>query len=275
MSLSINQSFYPRATSDGAGVKLSRIIDSRSYAMTNPFVMLDLFDNEHADDYIAGFPSHPHKGFDTITFMLSGKMTHQDSLGNQKTIGQHQVQWMRTNSGIIHSEMPEQTEGKLRGFQFWLNIPAADKHKQPEYIEYDSLVQTTPLNNTLRVIAGQYQNAHTPYQPAHTQANIVYIDAKQSEAISFTIPKNHQVLVYLLSGSLSVLGEKLQQPTLLSFHLSNIDESLTLNLDQDSECLVFHAQPIDEPMIQHGPFVMNTQEEITQAINDYRHGNFV
>ncbi len=260
-----------QATEDGAGVKLLRVFSSQAYVHTNPFVMLDEFGSEEANDYIAGFPAHPHRGFDTITFMLNGRMTHEDSTGNKGTISDHGVQWMRTGNGIIHSEMPAQTEGKMRGMQFWLNVPKALKTLPADYVDYATELSHTAAGNPIRVIAGSHAGQHTPFTPEHTRPGMYYIQFDHADTEHFDLPEQDTGLVYVLSGEARI-GEHTLKAQCLGVLSSGTDLSITAS--NGAEILVFHAARIDEPMVQYGPFVMNTEAEIRQAFEDYQSGRF-
>lgn len=258
-------------TEDGAGVKLHRVFSSQAYVYTNPFVMLDEFGSDVANDYIAGFPAHPHRGFDTITFMLNGSMTHEDSTGNKGTITDNGVQWMRTGKGIIHSEMPAQTAGKMRGMQFWLNVPKALKTLPADYIGYSTEQTQTQSGNSVRVIAGELAGQKTPFTPEHTKPGMYFIQFDQSETEHFTLPEEDTALVYVLSGTVNI-----GQHTLTAQRLGVLSSGteLTLQASIGAEVMVFHGARINEPMVQYGPFVMNTEAEIYQAFEDFQAGRF-
>ncbi|MBP6562052.1 MAG: pirin family protein [Neisseriaceae bacterium] len=260
-----------QATEDGAGVKLQRVFASQAYVHTNPFVMLDEFGSDVANDYIAGFPAHPHRGFDTITFMLNGRMTHEDSTGNQGTISDNGVQWMRTGSGIIHSEMPAQTAGKMRGMQFWLNVPKALKTQKPDYVDYDTQLTHTDAGNSVRVVAGQLAGQRTPFTPEHTQPGIYFITFDHARQERLTLPEQDTALVYVLSGEAQIGEHRLGAQRL---GVLSTGTTLQITASSGAEVLVCHGARIDEPMVQYGPFVMNTEEEIRQAFADYHAGLF-
>lgn len=272
MCKTIDYLISAQAAEDGAGVKLKRVFSSDAYRFTNPFVMLDEFGSDEAEDYIAGFPDHPHKGFDTLTFMLNGTMTHEDSLGNRGEISEYGVQWMRTGSGIIHSEMPAQTEGKMRGMQFWLNIPKALKSEAPQYLDYPSIIEKTPNGNIVRLIAGSYGMKSTPYTPEHTAIQIYYVEFTQASEEEFTIPQGHNTLIYLLDGIAHFDSSRVRQQELGV--LSQSGDSVRLQADRGTKLILFSGLPIHEPMIQHGPFVMNSMQEIIEAFDEFRSGKF-
>lgn len=259
-------------TEDGAGVKLKRVFSSNLYHQTNPFVMLDEFGSDQSADYIGGFPPHPHRGFDTITYMLNGTMTHEDSTGNRGEISDYEVQWMRTGRGIIHSEMPAQKEGKMRGMQFWLNIPKEEKSHEPDYLDYPATALGTPNGNKLRLIAGCYGNHSTPYQPKATRIRLYHLTFEESNDEFIALPKGDTAMLYLLEGSLKI-QEKTIQPTEMAI-LSTEGSKIHLHATLGSEVIIMSGHPISEPMVQRGPFVMNSEEEIQQAFSDYREGKF-
>lgn len=256
---------------DGAGVKLQRVFSSQAYVHTNPFVMLDEFGSDVANDYIAGFPAHPHRGFDTITFMLNGSMTHEDSTGNKGVITDYGVQWMRTGRGIVHSEMPAQTEGQMRGMQFWLNVPKVDKTLAPDYVGYTTEHTQTAAGNSVRVIAGEFAGQKTPFAPTHTRPGMYFVQFDHATTERFTLPEHDTALVYVLSGEVRI-GEHTLKAQRLGVLSSGTE--LTLEASPNAEVMIFHGARIDEPMVQYGPFVMNTEAEIYQAFEDFQAGRF-
>lgn len=256
---------------DGAGVKLHRVFSSQAYVHTNPFVMLDEFGSDVANDYIAGFPAHPHRGFDTITFMLNGSMTHEDSTGNKGTITDNGVQWMRTGNGIIHSEMPAQSEGKMRGMQFWLNVPKALKALPADYVDYATERTQTAAGNSIRVIAGELAGQKTPFTPEHTRPGLYFIQFDQADTEQLTLPEHDTGLVYVLSGEVTIGAHTLSAQRL---GVLSSGTALTLQASKGAEVMIMHGARIDEPMVQYGPFVMNTEAEIYQAFEDFQAGRF-
>ncbi|MDD1605800.1 MAG: pirin family protein [Methylococcaceae bacterium] len=268
-----------QATSDGAGVKLKRIIHQQHQKAFDPFLLLDEFGSDEAVDYIGGFPSHPHRGFETVTYMLEGAMLHRDHLGNEGHLRAGDVQWMTAAHGIIHSEMPEQENGLLHGFQLWINLPAAEKMKPPHY--KDIAAATIPhvsLANGgyIKVIAGDYvsdtETITGAVQGVTTQP--LYLDVSLSSQQSLTIPiaTQHTVLVYVYQGKLTV-GTSAEIIT--AGQLGQLVDGDNLQLatqQQAAQFLVLAALPLNEPVVQSGPFVMNSVEEIEQAFRDYRNG---
>jgi redox-sensitive bicupin YhaK (pirin superfamily) len=266
-------------TSDGAGVKLKRIISPSPKNSFDPFILLDEFGSDEASDYLGGFPSHPHRGFETVTYMLAGAMRHRDHLGNEGHLRAGDVQWMTAARGIIHSEMPEQENGLLRGFQLWLNLPAIEKMKSPHYqdIAAAQIPQLELANGGyLKVIAGHYQTETETISGAVQEVSTqpLYLDVSLSEQQSLTIPVSteHTAIVYVYQGELVIGVEKQRLITGQLGHLVNGDNIALATEQQPAKFLLLAALPLKEPMVQSGPFVMNTQAEIEQAFHDYRNG---
>ncbi|MGY6586925.1 MAG: pirin family protein [Wenzhouxiangella sp.] len=270
------------ATSDGAGVKLRRSLGSSQFARLDPFLMLDEFYSDNPDDYIAGFPDHPHRGFETVTYMLEGSMLHRDHLGNTGNLAPGSVQWMTAGRGVIHSEMPQQKEGRMRGFQLWINLPASEKMKPAAYrdIPASQVPQVAIEGGEVRVIAGtltvpgsdQAVSGPVNGPDERLSTDPVYWDLrlKPGASVSLPLPDGHQAMVYLYEGQASI-GEKVL-PTRSAGVLGDQGE-LVLTADREgARLLVLAGKPIGEPVVQYGPFVMNSREEIEQAIADYRSG---
>lgn len=263
--------------SDGAGVQLKRIIGSPRLNMLDPFLMFDAFGSDQPQEYLAGFPPHPHRGFETVTYMLAGKMRHEDSAGNQGVIETGGVQWMTAGKGIIHSEMPEQEAGLLAGFQLWVNLPAAEKMREPRYQErsVDEIPVETHSNGTrIKVVAGQTDSGtqgviDNPYvNPLY-----LHIELPPETGYSQQLPEDDNSFVYLINGELSI-GDK-QRP-LKAGQLGVLEKGteVTLRAEQASEFLLISGQPLNETVARGGPFVMNTEDEVRQAFTDYRNGRF-
>jgi len=279
MQRTIDKIINAQASSDGDGVKILRSIGSREFIDINPFLLLDELRSDDAVDYIGGFPSHPHRGFETVTYMLAGQMRHKDSAGNEGVIRAGDIQWMTAGSGIIHSEMPEQAQGRLWGFQFWINLPAKEKMRAPRYQEITSehIPELLLPNGKVRVLAGEITDDSSSVI-AGAISNIVtaplLLDVQLNENQWQTaLPKNHIAIIYVYSGELNVQGKlvKEQQLAVLS-----AGDSLTITANsQPFGALVLAAKPINEPIARSGPFVMNSQEELQQAFSDYRSGDFV
>jgi quercetin 2,3-dioxygenase len=264
-------------TSDGAGVKLRRSLGASQALRLDPFLMLDEFSSENPDDYVAGFPAHPHRGFETVTYMLDGHMRHEDHLGNVGELKSGGVQWMTAGRGIIHSEMPQQESGRMRGFQLWINLPADEKMKPAGYRDIQPAeIPTASLANggQVKVLAGSAdvdgKKVGGPIQGLTTEP--LYLDVHLPVGASFTqsIPKTHNAFVYTYEGSVSVGGKQL--PTQGAGVLSQGDEVTLTAGPEGARLILLAAKPLREPVVQYGPFVMNTREQIEQAIMDYQNG---
>ncbi len=277
MKRTVTKKINAQATSDGDGVKISRSIGSRLLPELDPFLLLDELKGDDAADYIGGFPPHPHRGFETVTYMLEGQMRHKDSAGNEGVIRSGDIQWMTAGSGIIHSEMPEQTEGRMWGFQFWINLPASQKMRAPRYQEIAS--SNVPEINTddgkVRILAGELKLGDKTIDGAANDiaTNPLLLDVQlNSGEWTAVLPENHVALVYVYRGELSIEGTQVQSQQLVALSEGN---SVTLSAEQPFGALVLAAESINEPIARSGPFVMNTQEELMQAFSDYRSGNFI
>ena len=263
-------------TSDGAGVKLKRSMGVSQLDFIDPFLMFDEFGSENKDDYIAGFPAHPHRGIETVTYMLAGRFRHEDSTGSKGEMGPGSVQWMTAAGGIIHSEMPIMKEGKLHGFQLWVNMPAKLKMSRPSYqnIEPKEIPEFKDKEKKIKIIAGKYENKKGP---AKGFVDPIYLDIEleNEKKFNYTLPSSHNVFIYLIYGEIKIgnkVHDKLQNSTLIS--LTNGD-SLKISSAQKSQFLIIAGKPIGEPIARGGPFVMNTKQEILKAVQDYHSGNFV
>lgn len=266
-------------TSDGAGVKLTRVIGTQQLPDLDPFLMLDEFGTDKAEDYLAGFPSHPHRGFETVTYMLDGRMRHKDNHGNEGLLTPGSVQWMTAGRGLIHSEMPEQESGRMRGFQLWVNLPARDKMTEPKYQEYapESIPVAHPAPGvTVKVIAGTVGEVRGPIvQPA---TDPLYLDIALAPNVSwdYVLPSGHNAFAYAFEGALTV-GEGDASRALPAQELAVLGggERLTLHAGAEGAQLILVAgRPLNEPVMRHGPFVMNTKQELMQAFVDFQEGRF-
>ncbi|CAD7715308.1 hypothetical protein LMG31884_15670 [Xanthomonas hydrangeae] len=266
-------------TSDGAGVKLTRVIGTQQLPDLDPFLMLDEFGTDKAEDYLAGFPSHPHRGFETVTYMLDGRMRHKDNHGNEGLLTPGSVQWMTAGRGLIHSEMPEQESGRMRGFQLWVNLPARDKMTEPKYQEYapESIPIAQPAPGvTVKVIAGTVGQVRGPIvQPA---TDPLYLDIALAPNVSwdYVLPSGHNAFAYAFEGALTV-GEGDAARALPAQELAVLGggERLTLHAGAEGAQLILVAgRPLNEPVMRHGPFVMNTKQELMQAFVDFQEGRF-
>lgn len=270
------------AASDGAGVKIKRSLGQSSGARFDPFLMLDEFRSDDAQDYIAGFPAHPHRGFETVTYMLAGHMLHEDHMGNRGNLKSGDVQWMTAGRGIIHSEMPQQDHGVMHGFQLWLNLPAAEKMKPAAYrdIKAEEIpVVKLPEGGEVKVIAHTFEHqgesAQGPIQGLSTEP--VYWDVKLPAGVSFMqpLPSGHNVFLYVYQGAVAIGTDERQLSASQAGLLSQGDGLKLKALDSETRFLLLAGKPIKEPIAQYGPFVMNTVEEVEQAIQDYRNGTLV
>jgi len=264
-----------RATSDGAGVKLTRVLTQDLQHRLDPFLMLDAFKNENPQDYIGGFPDHPHRGFETVTYMLAGRMRHHDSAGNSGLLGPGGAQWMTAGSGLIHSELPEQEEGLMEGFQLWLNLPSHQKMSAPHYkdIPSESIPEfVQPDGTKVRVIAGSSHGVDGAMARPDTEP--LYLDVHLAAGGSFEqdLPATHNAFLYVYSGSASVSGSVVPERTMAI--LSNGSDLVAVSANEPTRFILVAGKPLQEPIAQYGPFVMNTQDEIEQTLRDYRDGFF-
>lgn len=263
---------------DGAGVKLSRVINQPSYKHQDPFLMLDEFKSDNPDDYIAGFPPHPHRGFCTLTYMLEGRMAHEDSQGNSGEIGPGGLQWMKAARGMIHSEMPKQEDGMMWGFQLWVNLPASEKMSDPEYADImgSDVPEVTVDNVTVRVLSGKFGEATGPITKlAEVSAtDFLYLDLRfaADKGGKITVPAQGQGtrLAYIYKGEVRLDGTTLRAGELAKLQAEG---DLAVSADAGSGMLLLAGQPIAEPIAQYGPFVMNHEEELRQAFKDYQEGS--
>ena len=263
-------------TSDGAGVKLKRSIGTPEADYIDPFLMLDEFGSENKDDYIAGFPPHPHRGIETVTYMLNGAFEHEDSTGSKGKMTAGAVQWMKTGRGIIHSEMPAMTGGKLLGFQLWINMPANLKKSKPEYIyiKGNELGVHEDSEKKVKIIAGKYEKVEGPQKNHNVEPIYFHIVLNEKKEFKCEVPKGHNSFVYLLKGDLKI-GEKEHEKTNDSnLILLEKGNKLKVKANKKSEFLFIAGKPIGEPIARGGPFVMNTKAEILEAIQDYNNGTF-
>jgi len=267
------------AASDGAGVKLRRSLGNSQTLRHDPFLMLDEFFSDDPDDYLCGFPSHPHRGFETVTYMLDGHMRHEDSMGHRGDLGPGDVQWMTAGRGIIHSEMPQQTEGRMRGFQLWINLPAREKMNPAAYRDIPSSeIPTVTLKSggEVRVIMGTLvqseQSISGPIQGLSTEP--LYLDVHLLSGAVFTAPvaSSHNAFIYVYDGSANIGGDRQDLPRRAAGILTDGDTATVEAGSEGARFLLLAGKPLRETVVQHGPFVMNTREEIEQALVDYRDG---
>ncbi|MBS7663022.1 pirin family protein [Pseudomonas lalucatii] len=273
-------SIHPgQAASDGAGVRLTRVIGGAGIERFDPFLMLDEFGSDNPDDYIAGFPSHPHRGFETITYMLAGSMRHEDHLGNVGLLQSGGVQWMTAARGIIHSEMPEQEQGVMRGFQLWLNLPSQEKLGAPGYRDIPAAEiprLTTAGGVEVVVIAGQFDDGQVQQSGAvqrpHTEPQLFDLHLPAGGRIAPRLVDGHRALLYVYEGELQLPSAT--PKTVAAGRLVRLSDEGELQLasSQGARLLLIAGKPLNEPIVQYGPFVMNSREEIEQALRDYRDG---
>jgi len=267
------------AASDGAGVKLRRSLGRSQQLRFDPFLMLDEFFSDDPDDYLAGFPSHPHRGFETVTYMLDGHMRHEDSFGNRGDLGPGDVQWMTAAHGIIHSEMPQQTEGRMRGFQLWINLPAREKMKPAAYRDIPAAeIPRVALagGGEARVIAGTLQQGDVttagPIRDVTTSPVYLDVHLPPRAAVNVPLPATHNAFVYVYEGGAEIGEDRKPVPHRAAGLLTAGDDVRLAAGPDGARVLVLAGAPIGEPVVQYGPFVMNSREEIEQALQDYSHG---
>lgn len=266
------QTIYPAVkATEGAGVRIFRAIGSQHLRHLDPFLLLDHFDTDNSMDYLSGFPDHPHRGFITFTYMLDGQMEHQDSMGNKGTIGPGDAQWMKAAHGVIHSEMPKQIAGHMRGFQLWVNLPASEKLSAPGYQELTAeQFPTVQLGDIqVKVLIGHFNQTQSPLVDHLTEVNYLDIHLPANSEFNIPMDEGHAGFLFTYQGSVNhnqlIIPEK---------NLAIIDGLKTHihTRTQSARLIVASGKPIQEPIVQHGPFVMNTQEQILQAMQDYRDG---
>lgn len=271
----VAQFIQAQAVSEGAGVTVHRTIGTPARRHLDPFLMLDHFGSEDPDDYIAGFPDHPHRGFITVTYMLDGHMLHQDSMGNRGDLRAGGAQWMKAASGVIHSEMPQQSNGLMRGFQLWVNLPASEKMSDPGYQEFspEAIPEIADDGVRVRLLAGEYGGQIGPIADPHTQ--VQYLDVRLDAGTGFSraLDPAATVFVYVFEGSASLAGTGLPRHSLA---VLGTGDAVELSADAGGARFILVAGlPLNEPIVQYGPFVMNSRDEIEQAMQDYRDGRLV
>jgi quercetin 2,3-dioxygenase len=272
-------------TSDGAGVKLTRVIGQPQLAELDPFLLLDEFGTDNPGDYIAGFPEHPHRGFETVTYMLDGRMRHRDNHGHEGVLGPGSVQWMTAGRGIVHSEMPEQQEGRMRGFQLWLNLPARDKMTAPQYQEFGPAripVATPGPGVRVKVIAGRVGDVAGPISQPATDPVYLDIELRDGARFSQAVPADHAAFLYVFEGSVRVVRDAGDAAVLGTHDLAVLGAGDRVELEGGagasgagmSRAILVAGRPLHEPVARHGPFVMNTREELLRAFEDFQSGRF-
>jgi redox-sensitive bicupin YhaK (pirin superfamily) len=264
-----------QATSDGAGVKLSRILTQDLQHRLDPFLMLDAFGSDKPDDYIAGFPDHPHRGFETVTYMIAGRMLHRDSAGNEGLLQNGGVQWMTAGQGVIHSEIPQQDQGVMEGFQLWLNLHSSEKMQRPWYRDFQNaqLPQfETAEGVAVTVIAGASHGVQGAVSREITQP--VYLDVHMPQGVRFeqTLPPGHNAFIYVYRGEVSISGQVVPVQRMAILKNTPQTDGVVIEASADTRLILVAGQPLKEPIVQYGPFVMNNKEEIYQALADFRDG---
>jgi quercetin 2,3-dioxygenase len=263
-----------RAASDGAGVKLSRVIGQPALPDLDPFLMLDEFRSDDAADYMAGFPNHPHRGFETVTYMLAGRMRHGDHKGNVGLLRPGSVQWMTAGRGIVHSEMPEQENGLMWGFQLWVNLPAKDKMIEPRYQEFapEEIPETAKDGVRVRVIAGRFGDVEGAVRAVATEPLYLDLALSAGDAVDVPVTAGHAAFAYVFEGAVEIDGRAIQRG-----ELAVLGDGATVSLKAGAEAgrlILLAGRPLREPVAKYGPFVMNTPQEIHDAIADFQAGRF-
>jgi len=267
------------ATSDGAGVRLTRVIGGPELPDLDPFLLLDEFGTDRPEDYIAGFPDHPHRGFETVTYMLDGRMRHRDNHGHEGLLTPGSVQWMTAGRGLVHSEMPEQESGRMRGFQLWVNLPAKDKMTAPRYQEFapDRIPQLRPAPGVeVKVIAGRVGDTAGPIRQPATEPLYLDVTLAPGAAWEHALPEGHNAFAYVYEGAATV-GEGADARVLEAHEMGVLGGGPRLRLhagDGPARLILVGGRPLREPVARYGPFVMNTRQELMQAFVDYQEGRF-
>ena len=275
-NIEVSKIIDPIPASDGAGVKLKRSIGVEPDYF-DPFLMLDEFGSENKDDYIGGFPPHPHRGIETVTYMLKGEFEHEDSTGAKGKMKSGDVQWMKTGSGIIHSEMPAMSEGRLHGFQLWINMPAKLKINKPDYIYIDSDKISVHKDDEkqVKVIAGKFNNMKSPVNKHNVEPIYFDIELEKDKNFNFELSPSHNSFIYLINGEIKIGDQnhdKVKDSTLI---LLTKGEMLQVSALTKTKFLLISGKPIGEQIARGGPFVMNTKAEVLKAVEDYHNGTFV
>ena len=266
-----------QAVMDGAGVKINRVLTQQLQRRLDPFLMLDNFASDQPNDYIAGFPEHPHRGFETVSYMITGRMRHKDSAGHEGLLTSGGVQWMTAGSGVIHSEMPEQEAGVMEGFQLWLNLPARDKMRTPWYRDFTSEEiprYTTDAGVAVQVIAGTSHGVAGAVQRELTEPLYLDIDLPAGSSFEQPLPPGHNAFLYTFRGEVRVDGKAVPALRMAIFANTPGSDGVRIEAAQGGRVILVAGQPLNEPIAQYGPFVMNTQAEVFQAVQDFREGKF-
>ncbi len=271
----VKQIIKAMAVTEGAGVTVHRTIGTPALKNLDPFLMLDLFHSDDPDDYIAGFPDHPHRGFNTFTYMLDGHMQHHDSMGNKGDLGPGGAQWMKAASGVIHSEMPQQSSGMMRGFQLWINLPAEQKMSTPAYQDFspDAFPVVENKGSRIKILSGEYNGQNGPVDDPYTQVQFLDVTLDKNNTFTHKLDDSLQGFIYVFEGDAALSGTALPQH---SFAVLGEGDTLEISAGANgARFIIVVGKPIGEPIVQYGPFVMNTREEIEYAFADFRDGKLV
>jgi redox-sensitive bicupin YhaK (pirin superfamily) len=261
-------------TRDGAGVKLKRIFGHSEADQLDPFLLLDYFGSDNPDEYMAGFPWHPHRGIETITYMMNGKVKHEDSLGNGGVIETGDVQWMTAGSGIIHQEMPERSDGAMTGFQLWANLPSSHKMMDPRYrdVKAEDIVEVEMDGVRIKIIAGKIGDAQGPVRDVVIEPEYLDVSIGRGARFEHPIPEGHTVFAYVFEGQISFGGQNTSADNLVIF---GNGEGILAESESGGRFLLVSGKPLNEPIAWYGPIVMNTKEELDLALKQYRNGTFI
>jgi len=275
VSRSVERLVVGQATSDGAGVRLTRLLTQDLQHRLDPFLMLDAFGSDNPHDYIAGFPDHPHRGFETVTYMIAGRMRHRDSAGHEGLLQNGGVQWMTAGKGVVHSEVPQQDQGVMEGFQLWLNLHSSEKMKDPWYRDFqdDQLPRlVTPEGVVVTVIAGESHGVQGAVTRATTQPLVLDLHLPRGARFEQALPPGHNAFVHVYRGEVTVGGTVVPAQRMAILANDARTDGVVIEAGTDAKALLIAGRPLKEPIVQYGPFVMNTQQEIYQALNDLRAG---
>jgi len=275
LSRTVERLVAGQATSDGAGVKLNRVLTQNLQRRLDPYLMLDAFGSDNPDDYIAGFPDHPHRGFETVTYMIAGRMLHRDSAGHEGLLQNGGVQWMTAGKGVIHSEIPQQEEGVMEGFQLWLNLHSSEKMNAPWYRDFQAAELprlTTAEGVDVTVIAGESHGVAGAVTRDITRPTYLDLHLPAGARFEQALPPTHNAFVYVYRGEVTVAGQAVPAGRMAILANDAQADGVVIEAGADAKLLLIAGQPLKEPIAQYGPFVMNTQQEIYQAVSDFREG---
>ncbi len=271
----VEQLIAGQETSDGAGVKLTRVLTNNLQRRLDPFLMLDAFGSDNPNDYIAGFPDHPHRGFETVTYMIAGRMLHRDSAGHEGLLQNGGVQWMTAGRGVIHSEIPQQEEGVMEGFQLWLNLHSSEKMKQPWYrdFQHDELPKLVTADGVaVAVIAGESYGVAGAVTRDITAPLYLDVHLPAGSRFAQPLPAGHNAFVYVYRGEAAIAGKTVPLKRMAILVNNPESDGVVIDAAADTKLLLIAGKPLREPIVQYGPFVMNSEAEIYQALSDFRAG---